>query len=169
MQLIPGLSYFRQEFSFLRLSCIRRPGSAGATLASLLVAVGILLCGSCPAQTSLPFQVANPKNKKWPPDEATRLYFSACELAARAIRPERPPHLQPQFVLVLGAKNDETVRNGDVAEVHLKDWKPERFAEAVVVMALRDVLPRDRVADLVHTAVTSSEASVSVNEFKHGR
>ena len=32
------------------------------------------------AQTpDLPFSVSNPKHKKWPVDEARRIYFAACE------------------------------------------------------------------------------------------
>jgi hypothetical protein len=168
MQLVPRFpSCIRPRIAQAppQLRLKRGPGSAGIRLACALLAVGIL-SGICPGQSTLPFQVSNPKHKKWPPDEATRLYFSACELAARAIRPEKPPHLQPKFVLVLGAKDDEAVRNGSVSEIHLKNWEPERFAEAVVVMAVRDVLSRDRVADLVHNAVISSEATVSVTDFK---
>jgi len=55
------------------------------------------------AQDSLPFAVSNPKHQKWAMEEAGRIYMSACALVARAVRPERPPHLHPGFVLVLGA------------------------------------------------------------------
>jgi hypothetical protein len=125
--------------------------------------------GSCAAQASLPFQVSNPKHKKWPQEEAVKIYFSACELAARAVRPEKPPQLQPKFVLVLGANENETVRYADLSEVHLKNWNSESFAEAVVVTAIREVLPREKVADVVRSVVLSSQASVSVGELKQGR
>src|SRR5882724_4863650 len=72
------------------------------------------------AQDSLPFAVSNPKHQKWGMEEAGRIYLSACALVARTVRPERPPHLHPGFVLVLGAENDETVRTGTVSEIHLK-------------------------------------------------
>ena len=75
-------------------------------------------------QEATPFAVSNPKNRKWPVDEATRIYFSACDRVARSIRPVNPPRLHPSFVLVLGAPNNETVRNGKVSEVRLKGWNP---------------------------------------------
>jgi hypothetical protein len=127
------------------------------------------LSGSCAAQTSLPFEVKNPKHKKWPEEQALKIYTSACELAARAIRPEQPPHLHPKFVLVLGSTDNETVRSRDMSEIRLKDWMPEAFAQAIVVMAIREVLPREQVADLVHSAVISSQASVSLGELQQGR
>ena len=35
------------------------------------------------AQTpDLPFRVSNPKHKKWPVDEAERIYFAACDRVA---------------------------------------------------------------------------------------
>jgi len=137
-------------------------------IAKLLLVLAFLLAGRSSAQTTLPFQVSNPKHKKWPEQEAVRIYFSACELAAQAIRPEHPPRLEPKFVLVLGASDNETVRNGNSSEIRLKNWKPEGFAQAVVVMALREVLPSEKVAELVRSAILSSEASVSVTELKAG-
>src|ERR1700733_5954881 len=81
-----------------------------------------ILSGSGAAQTSLPFEVKNPKHKKWPEAQALKIYTSACELAARAIRPEQPPHLHPNFVLILGSTDNETVRARDMSEIRLKDW-----------------------------------------------
>jgi hypothetical protein len=144
------------------------PGFAGG-LTRLVFVFLVLLCGGSTAQSALPFAVSNPKHKKWPADEATRIYFSACEMAARAIRPEQPPHLHPAFILVLGAQDDETVRSGNTLEVRLKSWRPDHFAEAVVVMAVREVLPDDQVAKVVRSALISSQASVSVGELEHRR
>jgi len=55
------------------------------------------VCGC--AQNTLPFEVSNPSNKKWSPAEASRIYDSACDVLARTIRPEKPPHLRPKFRL----------------------------------------------------------------------
>jgi hypothetical protein len=131
----------------------------GLVLALMLLSVGSL------AQTALPFQVANPKHKQWPADEAARIYSSACELAARAIRPEQPPHLRPKFVLVLGADANETVRYGDVSELRLQKWESVKFAQAVVVMAIREVVPNDQIPGLVRSAVLSSQATVTAKEL----
>ena len=121
------------------------------------------------AQSSLPFEVSNPKNKKWPAEEASRIYDSACARVARAIRPESPPRLHPQFVLVLGARENETVRNGSVAEIRLKAWNAASFAEAVVVMAIREVLNTEEVTNITRAALISAQASVSVSELRGGR
>jgi len=120
------------------------------------------------AQTP-PFEVSNPKHQKLPMDEAGRIYTSACALAARAIRPERPPHLRPTFTLVLGAADDQLVREKAGSEIHLKAWNPANFARAVVMLAAREILKNEDVEDIVRTAVMSEQASVSVSDLRQGR
>ena len=120
------------------------------------------------AQTpDLPFSVSNPKHKKWPVDEAQRIYFAACDRVARTIRPEKPPRLQPKFVLILGADDNEALRIGNIAEVRLKEWNPGAFSDAVVVMAAREILDPRQLASLSREALLSAEASVSVNDLEH--
>ncbi len=121
------------------------------------------VCGC--AQSNLPFEVSNPGNKKWSPAEASRIYDSACDLLARTIRPEKPPRLRPKFRLVLGAESNEFVNEGGVAEVHLKSWNPEKFAEGVVVVAVRDVLRADDLARVVHQSVSLAASTVNVHEL----
>jgi hypothetical protein len=135
-------------------------------IAALLISALVMLALSSSAQTSLPFEVSNPKHLNWRAEEAGRIYASACELVARSVRPEKPPRLQPKFVLVLGAKEDETVRNGATAEVHLKTWNPARFAEAMVIVAMREVLKKEDVTNLTRDTLIAAQASVSVNELK---
>lgn len=132
------------------------------------VLLAILSCSSL-AQTPLPFAVVNPHNKKWSAEEAQRIYLAACNLVARRIRPERPPKLRPRFLLVLGAGENEIVRNGAEAEVHLQSWNSARFAEAAVIMAAREVLQGEEVAGIAHDVLRSAGATVSVNELKQGR
>jgi hypothetical protein len=133
----------------------------------------ILLCGQlllmtavcgC-AQNTVPFEVSNLNNKKWPPAEATRIYDSACDLLARTIRPEKPPRLRPKFRLVLGAESDQFVNESGVTEIHLKSWNPEKFAEGVVVVAVRDVLRADDLARVVHQSVSLAASTVNVHEL----
>ena len=142
-----------------------RPTGVCYFLAGLAVA---LLCANCAGQTSPLFEVSNSKHIQWSAEEAGRIYSSASELVARTIRPERPPYLHPRFVLVLGTQENETIRKGDVSEIHLKSWKPENFAEAVVLMAIREVIKSDKVADLVRSTVVSAGTSVSVNDLRRG-
>jgi hypothetical protein len=118
------------------------------------------------AQDTLPFTVSNPKHMNWSMDEATRIYDSACQMVARSVRPEKPPRLQPTFVLVLGAKEDETVRMGSTSEVHLKTWSAPRFAQAMVYLAEREILRNEDILQITHDVLLATEASVSVAELR---
>jgi len=120
-------------------------------------------------QTSPFFEVSNPKHLDWSMEEANRIYSSACELVARSIRPENPPHLAPKFVLVLGTKKDETLRIGGVAEVHLRHWDPAHFAEAMVLMAAREILKEENVIHLTRDTLAAAGATVSVSELRRNK
>ena len=140
--------------------------------ALFLLLMGAGVNGSAQAgvqQNAAPFGVSNPKNKKWPADEAVRISFSACERVARTIRPTEPPHLRPRFVLVLGAEKNETVRDGKVSEVRLKDWDESAFAQAVVVLAAREIISPEDLAHLTHDTLTYARASVSVGDLREER
>jgi len=115
----------------------------------------------------LPFDVSNPKHKKWPEAEATRIYTWACDLLARTVHPERPPQLRPKFRLVLGADNDEFFRDGPNTEIHLKSWNSEKFAQGVVVIALRELVPRPDLAWLAHESVSMAGSTVDVIDLQH--
>ena len=144
-----------------------RRTALGACLLLLIVGAGANgFAQVSVAQNLTPFGVSNPKNKKWPVDEAARIYFSACDQVARSIRPENPPHLRPSFVLVLGAQNNETVRDGKVSEVRLKNWDPAAFAQAAVILAAREILSPDDMVHITHDALTYARASVSVSDLR---
>jgi hypothetical protein len=147
----------RREYS------LRWRGSVGR-LACAIALFGL----SAIAQTSdtLPFAVSNPKHLAWSTEQANRIYASACELVARTIRPEKPPKLAPKFLLVLGTAQNETLRSGPTAEVHLKEWNPARFAEAMVLMATREIIKNDDLANLTRDTLVAARASVSVTELK---
>ncbi len=148
----------------LQFSFSQRP--SGGEFLTLMICLIAMLNVSGNAQTTLPFEVSNPKHLEWSTDEAERIYSSACELVARSLRPERPPRLTPKFVLVLGTQEDETLRDGPKAEVHLKTWNPARFAEAMVLMATREILKREDVSHLTRDTLMAAGASVSVSELK---
>jgi len=118
------------------------------------------------SSTALPFEVSNPKHKQWPELEAGRIYIHACDLLARSIRPEHPPQLRPKFRLVLGADTDEFVRDAAVTEIHLKSWNPEKFAQGVVVVALREVVPRSDLARLARLSVSLAGSTVDISEIR---
>jgi len=128
----------------------------------------LLLASSCfgiAQQNALPFEVSNPNHKKWEPAEASRIYNSACDLLARTIRPEKPPVLRPKFRLVLGAEADQFVNEGGVVEVQLKNWNPEKFAEGVVVVAVRGVVQEEELAKVVHQSVVLADSTINAREL----
>jgi hypothetical protein len=150
--------------------CVRQ------ALCRLALAVACFTCATAllnnsgtaqtPSTSSLPFEVSNPKHLQWSTDEANRIYMSACELVARTVRPEKPPKLAPKFLLVLGTSDNETLRSGPTAEIHLKEWNPARFAEAMVLMATREILKTEDVVSLTRDTLVAAGASVSVSDLK---
>lgn len=120
---------------------------------------------TAPQKTSnLPFDVSNPHNRKWSPAEAGRIYNSACQLLARTVRPDKPPQLHPQFTLILGAEHDEFVRDGARVEVHLRSWEPEMFAQAVVAIAVRDLLQGDQLQKVAHESVLLANSTINARD-----
>ena len=114
------------------------------------------------AQTALPFEISNPKNKKWEATEALRIYSWACDLLARTIRPEKPPQLHPSFRLVLGAENDEFVHQDSVFEIRLKSWNPEKFSQGVVLVALSGLVRADELNRVAHQSVSLANSTLDV-------
>jgi len=152
----PGIGFSRRA---------RRPLLAG--MVSLVL--GVMLSSPCLAQNGLPFAVSNPGHQKWSAEEASRIYDAACTLVARTIRPERPPLLHPKFVLVLGATDNEVVRTGPVAEIHLKSWDQGRFAEGVAILVAREVLQPADLRIIAQESLRTALASASVAELRGNR
>jgi hypothetical protein len=138
-------------------------------LALAICALIISLHPNTTAQVTLPFEVSNPKHLHWSMEEAGRIYDSACNLVARSLRREKSLQSQPRFLLVLGAKADQTVRLGETAEIHLKKWSPARFAEAMVILSLHSAVRNDDVIRLAHETLSAAESTVTVQELQRGR
>ena len=117
----------------------------------------------------VPFTVSNPKHKKWSSEEAAKIYYSACELLARTVRPEKPPHLHPRFLLVLGANDDQVLRTDTAVEIHLKSWDVDKFAEAMVMVAAREVLQREDLTKIARQSVSVAQSTVSVERLEDSR
>jgi hypothetical protein len=158
LQAQPQLISVRQPLRCLALTV--------ACFTCVVVLLGMSVQAQTPSTSSSPFEVSNPKHLEWSTDEANRIYMSACELVARTIRPEKPPRLAPKFLLVLGTSDNETLHNGPNAEVHLKEWNSARFAEAMVLMATREILKSEDVRSLTRDTLMAAGASVSANELK---
>lgn len=157
-----------QQLICKKMICSKTLGML-ALLIRLIAAVAmfsVIVSAQDSLSVPLPFEVSNPKHLEWSTDEAGRIYMSACELVARSVRPEKPPRLTPKFRLVLGTKEDATLHDGAGSEVHLKTWNPARFAEAMVLMASREILKTEDIVHLTHDTLRAAEATVSVNELK---
>jgi hypothetical protein len=156
------------HFSFPALRRQRCFYGAACIALSSLLAIG--LTGSAFAQAeSVPFEVSNPKHKKWASEEAAKIYYSACELLARTVRPEKPPRLHPRFLLVLGANDNEVLRTDAAVEIRLKSWDANRFAEAMVMVAARELLQRDDLTKIARQSVSFAQSTVSVKQFEENR
>jgi len=166
----PGAFPFSSRPSTKRLSIFRTAsilcGAKTIAVVGLIMTSMIANCGTTPAPEPLPFDVSNPNHKKWSPEEAKKIYDSACALVARSIRPENPPKLHPKFLLVLGSSADEIVRNDTQSEVHLKSWDANKFAEAAVIMVAREVVKGDELRSIAHMSVLSAQATASVEQLR---
>ncbi len=102
-------------------------------------------------------------------EEAGKIYYFACDLLARTIRPEKPPRLHPRFVLVLGADANQVLRTGSAVEIQLKSWDADKFAEAMVLVAAREVLQVDDLMKIARQSVSSAEATVSADRLRQNQ
>ena len=134
-------------------------------IALMIVFLTAVFSSSAFAQSDGPFAIRNQKNRKFPVSEASRIYEAVCIVVAREVRPEHPPLLQPHFTLVLGAGKDELVQQNQMAELHLTDWDREKFAQAVVVLAVREILKGDSVPLLSRRALAWTDAVVPMADL----
>ncbi len=134
---------------------------------SVVLLIGIAASlATAQAPRPLPFEVQNPQGKHWSSEEAGRIYLSACDLVARTVRPDKPPHLQPRFRLLLGAESDQFVRMDSVNEIQLKAWDPQKFAEGVVAIAIRDVLQSEDLLRIAHQSVILANSTLDVRRLQ---
>jgi hypothetical protein len=68
---------------------------------------------------------------------------------------------------VLGSGEDAFVRDQGIPELHLKSWNSEKFAQGVVVVALRDLVPRSDLARLARQSVSLAGATLDAREIQH--
>lgn len=68
---------------------------------------------------------------------ARRIYVAACITAEREFGATRP--VKPRVILVLGAETDSM--NWEQGEVRLRKWDPYLFAQGVIALAYRQLMP----------------------------
>jgi hypothetical protein len=119
---------------------------------------------STPANGRL-FPVRNPRNQAMPYAQAEMIYLSACRVVEQEFRRSEP--LRPRLTLVLGANRDALYYPN--REIQLKKWNEYRFAQGVVLLAVDDMLPKDKQILLTKLAVLEAESTVDVRDLKGGR
>lgn len=106
--------------------------------------------------------IFNPKHDRISIEEIEKVYLSVCEAVEKEYK--RPAAIRPHLILRLGSDNN--VLRYPMREIQLKKWDQYRFADAVVEIALQDMVsPEDRVR-LSNTAVNAAGATVNVCELK---
>ena len=128
-----------------------------------------LLCTFAHAESDVPFTVKNPKKQTVPAGEAARIYASVCMVVGREVRPEHPPALRPRFTLFLGSDVDQLVQRNEETELHLKSWDREKFAQAVVILAGREILKARDVILLGRRALSLTDAVVPAAELAEAK
>jgi hypothetical protein len=106
--------------------------------------------------------ILNPNREKISGDEAERIYSRVCETVEKALKREIP--VRPRVIVQLGAR--ENVLRYPMGEIMLKKWDAYRFADGVVDLALRDVVPTDERVRLSNSAVREAATTVTVCELK---
>ncbi len=95
--------------------------------------------------------------------------FSGVFLTLLAIGFTSNVFAQGRFLLVLGASNNEVLRTDSAVEIHLKSWDADKFAEAIVMVAAREVLQRDDLTKIAHQSVSFAQSTISVNRLEENR
>ena len=106
--------------------------------------------------------ILNPNHEKFSAEKAEIVYLRPCEVVQREFN--RPVPVHPHLTLRLGA--GENILRYPTREILLKKWDEYRFADAVVDLALFDMVPRDERAKLGNIAITTARSTVSVCELK---
>lgn len=106
--------------------------------------------------------ILNPNHEKLSAEEAEKVYLRACEVVEREFNRSTP--IRPRLLLRLGASHN--VLRYPIREIQLKKWDEYRFADAVVDLALHDVVPPEERARLGNAAVHEAGATVNVCELK---
>jgi hypothetical protein len=104
--------------------------------------------------------------------EAESVYRNVCAIVRHDFH-SSVGELHPHFTVVIGADNNEvhgkmvqTDEAGGSAEIWMKKWNPNVFAEGVVVLAFDQMLTTDVIKQLGMRAVRFSNATVDVAGLK---
>jgi hypothetical protein len=111
------------------------------------------------------FAIVNPQGQAVPYAQADAIYLSACKVVEEEF--SRTDPVRPKLTLLLGAEKDGVYY--PQREIHLTKWNKFRFAQGVVVLAVDDLLPREKRMSLTQLAIADAESTVDVGELKSER
>ncbi len=111
------------------------------------------------------FKIVNPGRLNLSVAGAEKVYLNACQLIEAQFN--RGEQLRPQIILHLGAIADEVRYPNN--EIMLKKWDEFRFAQAVVEIALHDLVSSEERMKLSDAAVSLANTTVSVYDLKNCR
>jgi hypothetical protein len=94
--------------------------------------------------------------------EVRAIYLSACRTVEEEFNRTDP--VRPSLTLLLGADTEGLYY--PKREIQLKKWDKYEFAEGVVMLAVADLLPKDKKLSLARLAVVEAESTVEVSELK---
>lgn len=107
------------------------------------------------------FDVHNTGKHQWPPEEAQKIYNSACAVVEREFGTQHT--VRPRFTLVLGADT-----NGlfvPQREIRLSKWDPFLFAQGVVMLAFEDLMTLDERMSMSKRAMTWADSTVEIKQL----
>ena len=106
--------------------------------------------------------ILNPNHEKISAEEAEKVYLRACEAVEKEFNRATP--IRPHLILRLGASGN--LLRYPMREIQLKKWDEYRFADAVVELALHEMVPPEERIKLSDTAVHEAGATVNICELK---
>ena len=106
--------------------------------------------------------ILNPNREKLPVDAVERVYLRVCEAIEHQFNRSTP--IRPRIVVRLGSADN--VLRYPMGEIQLKKWDEYRFADAVLDLAIHEILPPEERVRLSNTAVHEAGSTVTVCELK---
>jgi hypothetical protein len=120
---------------------------------SIILSLALGIGASCMAQNRLVIRgVTNQVRQA----DANKIYSSACLAVEREFRIIDP--IRPEVTLILGAHENRAYTESK--EIRLIDWDPELFAQGVVVIAFRELLPESKRKSVAKRADTWASSVV---------
>ena len=117
------------------------------------------------AGTSGLFKIVNPSRVSLSIAGAEKVYLNACRLIEEEFSRTEP--IRPQVILHLGAAENEVRYPNN--EIRLKKWDEYRFAQAIVEIAIHDLVSSEERLRLSDQAVNLANTTVSVCDLKNCR